>query len=1318
MDFRITEGSSPTSLSVSEKIAKLESCNDSRITCRPVRESKPTYTSGQKHSALLSKLKRSKVTTDFCKLEESKGIICQENLHTEGAKSKTENISGEDKSSQRRTRLKQIQEFISHRRSFLNSNANSVESEKILAENNHMFNVKSKLSNKESFIKTRRPRTNGELSDLSLQPKRIFSEPVNSHPSQSMFGNGVRASSGSYSLKRDLKDYEEELPSSKKRQRTPPPIVVTNFPQEIFPSKKISLSAKRRIQGKYSGENVRARIELARERNRKRDYVSNLSKGHTTNALEENPFNLGPNYRASTRKCNRIKEAINLFAAKNGSMEVPPKVSVGDSVLTTSQKFLQVIREKTALLMNQDSNSVQPQALAAAESPTTKAPTTKAPTSEAPPKGHVKQLAKQLGNIYMPQSINNVEPTSHSSISKVVNPSVKVISKIERACLAGNGNVHPSIKMEKNLELNPHPRTLNATEHKINSRIQVSKLNTKNELANADPKMYLLENLSDRLYFCKLAKLLLRKYPLDIAEHQFALVYSRFQRIPLKQISCLKQSLVAYYSVLSEVGITNEIMLRENRFSSPKTPEGLVSISKLLLDDREHLSHDERSYIQQLQSQIKSQSVHHENAAEEIRKMRNLRNSRINSQQVGEKVFVNPDVKTMDIQETFLQDYEDETFANEGLSASKFKEEFLLISDSKSDLNSEEIATPNSLEFKNNPRIKVPRSLLTILNLHDRSQLKLFEVCHNSEFKDPINLSNCLRNLLEKQLLSYNFTDWFASLGSEYENVYVKFISHYDFSSLNVYASFQKLCCDLYYGSDDYIHSPILQVFASCWLKQNSNYGFLNEDIIVKIVLILIDLHKSTYSKKLNSYVVPMETFVKYALEKLRPLISPDSVCILSKEDKKHWLKYKKNRSTFAKLLFSTWSNLPSDIGFILECMLKEYYDTFLKSPFAVPNAVQAQLHNQVRGDLTPKRNRSSLISELMKSSKLLKQESSGNKNSTSLESDAFKESSFVLNEENGGIYAGKEIDLPEPSVIDGRPHFSVFNYTHHMQEEKTHNRLPWHRRGMISYKKMVLSKNNRWVAGYWKKKYCIVDSGKLIFYKSDHLDPNACSNVSPIHREFGLQSCLASPNLPPSINSNRNNVFYLNIPGNECYLFEAPSVLAMNEWIHSLNFNAAMITCPPLPENITNTEYGWGYILTRAEKKAYYTAADGTKTFVGDLAQLTRWSPMDIQGLQDIPRPLRDKVHILRDCVPSLLETCLLFQSLPEKMEKCFAAGSKNYLKAMDNWNRKMKFLYERSMMYKEYQRVLECEYEYRKSHDFYPTLSPVRYPYDFKGL
>ncbi|EPY52163.1 meiotically upregulated Mug79 [Schizosaccharomyces cryophilus OY26] len=1312
------EETSPTHLSFTEKLAGFESCRDGRVKFDPMSHGSPYPSKGSKLLSATA-LNRYKQNQDILTKNHQDKPLLSSKLDEVDVEITERELSEHSKFGIKRLpRSKRFQEFLNFRRtSHLepSNHASFMSTAQVL--NADAPTKKSTNKLKSLYDGKRSPKASLTFRKKSPNhdslAKRVTSAPVSSSSHMAQDANEEKqsrsANSSPRSMKRELDDIEDLQPL-KKRNITPEPrLFVSNFPNEIYPSGTLSLSARRKIQQQVSGANVRARIELARRRNEERkDVMPEVNQ----NGLQMETNRPDQISNIVTEKVNQIRDVFTKFASRNQPNE-PAKPAETDILQeqTASHRFLQAIREKTSNFMKHDTKDTNLGDLDAI-------PNDIDTDDATPPKGYVRSLAEQFAST--PQFSKEAKPKGLTSKENEIEPISKLTPPVTPDKVIIQNHALKELQKEN------IPNDILTEKSDLDKENEVSQQPTRAgslqpkciltaDHENTEPESYLIERLSDRLYFCRTAKHLLRVFDLKHAEYQFALVFARYLKAPLERILTVQSSLVTFYASLSEIDLCEELMRRDRIFSTPDTPEGLKSFVNFLKEDHENFSYDERSYLYQLQNNIRRENEDWNGIAEEIKKMGNLRSVRAKPQKIGNKLFANPDLKTMDIQETFLEEFMDES-TDEG------DDIYDIETLNNLDLKFEDDETPTSsvketdeIDNYENKRFLVPHCALRVLHIPDISYLPLLQVCSDSRFSDPVKLAHCLWDLQQNQLLSYNFTDWFVNYFSNKTEVFSSFISYYDLKNMSLYEAFQNICPDLYYGSEDFLNSRLIRIFATKWLSQNSTFGFLTEDIVLELLKSLVRLHKETNTRRRMYNFTSAETFVKSTFQVIQPLIHPEAVCAVPIEQRRKWRKYGKSKTILAKVLCASWNSMPQEIGFILECMLREFYDLFLVNPFQVPKAVYIQLCNQVRGHVSPQRDKMILMSELLSRAEPQKKIADPN---IASENDAFKEnSSYVLTEENAGFFATKTIDLPEPDVIDGRPHFQMFNYEIHMKEEKTHEKLPWLRQGLLLYKKLIPEKNGKWSAGPWCQRYAKVAQGKLYIYKlsmfasGDLYNPEVWEKHGTIYKELDLQNTFASVNIPSSCTSRKDNCFTLSIPGECSILIQVSNILVLNEWIHAFNFNAAMASCHPLPENVTNTEYGWGPILRRAEEKPHYTSADGTVTYVGDLVEIQNWESTDMQGLRDIPRPLREKVNNYRRTVPTLLKTCLEFQNVHDKMLSCYCPGSKNHSKALSNWNKKMKFLYEKSIKYKEYLHVLECEYSYRKSHDFYPTLSPTKH-------
>lgn len=190
-----------------------------------------------------------------------------------------------------------------------------------------------------------------------------------------------------------------------------------------------------------------------------------------------------------------------------------------------------------------------------------------------------------------------------------------------------------------------------------------------------------------------------------------------------------------------------------------------------------------------------------------------------------------------------------------------------------------------------------------------------------------------------------------------------------------------------------------------------------------------------------------------------------------------------------------------------------------------------------------------------------------------------------------------------------------------------------------------------------------------------------------------------------PGYSAVRPYCFTVTFPTGEISVFQAGTEELVAEWVATCNYWAARRSRQPLVGGVSNMEYGWARVLSNTEEdpedrssvmsstrmRGAYNRVRGQTSDKKDMdkTHINEWKPpphATIASTLDEEAQLESLVNY----VNSLMEELNQHKAVEEPMTRLYASGSKNGVKARENWTAKSRYIHSEIFKYETYVEAL----------------------------
>nr|XP_019008884.1 uncharacterized protein I206_06570 [Kwoniella pini CBS 10737]OCF47665.1 hypothetical protein I206_06570 [Kwoniella pini CBS 10737] len=286
----------------------------------------------------------------------------------------------------------------------------------------------------------------------------------------------------------------------------------------------------------------------------------------------------------------------------------------------------------------------------------------------------------------------------------------------------------------------------------------------------------------------------------------------------------------------------------------------------------------------------------------------------------------------------------------------------------------------------------------------------------------------------------------------------------------------------------------------------------------------------------------------------------------------------------------------------------------------------------------------------------------------------------------------------------------------------------PWAKEGLLSRKLYWESINKRAKKNDWKQFFVVISKGELYMFTfgekgSGNMGFTMGGSVgggnwlenANANGQISLMHTMSVALPKPGYNANRPYCFSLAIPTGETSFFQAGTEDLVQEWVSTCNYWAARKSRQPLKGGVSNMEYGWNRViidsngndeneddkislrsnksnLSRLNINSSTGGTYGRKSIImngNDKIFINDWkSPPPAT----MPSPLdeENQLEALQNYIKDLVEELENHKAIEEPMNKLYTPGSKNFLKAKENWKSKSHYIHTEIFKYETYVEAL----------------------------
>ena len=345
------------------------------------------------------------------------------------------------------------------------------------------------------------------------------------------------------------------------------------------------------------------------------------------------------------------------------------------------------------------------------------------------------------------------------------------------------------------------------------------------------------------------------------------------------------------------------------------------------------------------------------------------------------------------------------------------------------------------------------------------------------------------------------------------------------------------------------------------------------------------------------------------------------------------------------------------------------------------------------------------------------------NNNNSNRMSAAFKRSVGTIIWKRDSIVHNDESNSVSASITSVQSSSSVMQYqsvASHLQNElptSYTSNAPFYKEGMVVRKHLLEKANQKAKHRDWKDCFMVIERSQLRMYKLDNSSTesrttttttttntkrnlirntlmsktsslsDSSSQVSDSSSEvvgggdwmanaqllgsIDLKHTLANA-LPSGYSRQRKHAFALQQSNGAVFLFQVGSEEQVHEWVSTCNYWAARESKEPLTGGVSSMEYGWGHCLENiAEENSNVIVHEWQAPVPPTMSSLLEESAQ-LSTLRKHVQELSTELDKHRDIKPD--------------MESRFASYKSSGVKAMNNWEKKSRYLLHEIIKYQNY--------------------------------
>ncbi|TIA83352.1 hypothetical protein E3P84_03902 [Wallemia ichthyophaga] len=274
----------------------------------------------------------------------------------------------------------------------------------------------------------------------------------------------------------------------------------------------------------------------------------------------------------------------------------------------------------------------------------------------------------------------------------------------------------------------------------------------------------------------------------------------------------------------------------------------------------------------------------------------------------------------------------------------------------------------------------------------------------------------------------------------------------------------------------------------------------------------------------------------------------------------------------------------------------------------------------------------------------------------------------------------------------------------------------PWAKEGFLQRKHYYESQNKRSKDRNWLEVFVVISKGYLKMFtfgdtagvqgaqSNGGVGGGNWTNNANLVEDVPLAHSI-SDIMKPGYNRSRPYCFQLILPNGGKYYLQTGTESLLEEWVSTCNYWASRSSKEPLSGGISNMEYGWNTTLSEIEQgtssthlkpqkeedgssvKSNYSFNRWKQTFRtnADRTFIEEWNsphlPVVSSSLAE-----EDQRKALEKCNNNLKKELRIHRQVYDKMLQNYSIKSSNRDKAVNNWNKKTKYLTNEMKKYERY--------------------------------
>lgn len=274
----------------------------------------------------------------------------------------------------------------------------------------------------------------------------------------------------------------------------------------------------------------------------------------------------------------------------------------------------------------------------------------------------------------------------------------------------------------------------------------------------------------------------------------------------------------------------------------------------------------------------------------------------------------------------------------------------------------------------------------------------------------------------------------------------------------------------------------------------------------------------------------------------------------------------------------------------------------------------------------------------------------------------------------------------------------------------------PWAKEGLLSRKIQVEAAGKKPQKKDWKQFFVVIQKGDLHMFVFGQGGSSSMGGGGAVgggnwmsnaktSGEYSLMHAMAMALPKPGYSASRPYCFTVTFPSGEISVFQAGTEELVAEWVATCNYWAARKSRQPLVGGVSNMEYGWNRAahIDDEQHDDHHDRASvrSARTRLGainrvrnaasnlDKLQVNEWKPPPHATM---PSTLDEEAQLesLATYVQSLKEELNQHKSVEEPMTRLYSPGSKNAVRARDNWTAKSRYIHSEIFKYETFVEAL----------------------------